>query len=979
MAGELRIGGQTPLRPLDAERAASWLADLRKAATEAGLVDFAGFLEAPSADRERIGAVLDLSPFLGGTMLRRPHWPARLLTEDAGERVRAIVEALRAPLEPGGSESALMSELREAKAEAALLIALRDLFGAADAARTTADLSDLAEACVARALRFCLLDLHSKGQLVLPDPGNPEKGCGLFVLGMGKLGGRELNYSSDIDLILFFDPDAPAIVDVAESVETFSRVARRLVRMIGERTRDGYVFRTDLRLRPDPSAMPLAIPLPTALVYYESSGRDWERVALIKARSIAGDRAASREFRAAISPFVWRRYLDFAALRGIEAMKERMDRHRGFDRIAVPGHDVKLGRGGIREVEFFAQTQQLIAGGRAPQLRTRRTDKALRRLAEGGWIDAGMARELTESYWFLRRVEHAVQMVADEQTHTLPETEEELLRIARLLGIDTVDAFSDMLLGHLRRVKTRFSGLFARSGERKSAEAEAPVLDALSDEEDAEALEWLTAQGFGRPQDVARLIAGWGASRHRALRSEGAREHLRAVLPSLVSAFAGARDPDAAIVSFDRFLAGLPSGLQFFALIASNPKLLELLATIITSAPGLAETIAQRPHVFDALLDPAFYGELPDPAALAERLDVFMTEAGSHEEELDRLRAFASEQRFLIGVRLLSGAVTGEEAGVAFSDLAEAILAALLKAVTREFAMRHGHVAGGRVALHGLGRLGSRELTATSDVDLILFYDHDEGAEDSDGERPLPVSTYYTRLTQRLISGLTAPMRDGILYEVDFRLRPSGNKGPLATQVDAFRRYQEKEAWTWERMALTRSRPIGGDAALMEEVAQVVRAVVSAPREPSEVAADAATMRARIERDKPGRGALDLKLRPGGLVDLEFIAQWAILIGLVPAEFVGRPTAEVLEALEEKQAGGPCLAPAMRAFTRVIQLIRLGRDGVHDVAALPRGLAERVARSIGVDDVAAIEPELDRLAGAVRERFEALLPLQTED
>ncbi|MFD2237067.1 bifunctional [glutamine synthetase] adenylyltransferase/[glutamine synthetase]-adenylyl-L-tyrosine phosphorylase [Aureimonas populi] len=970
-----RIGGSARLRPLDEARAGLWLNDLAEAARAAECPRLAALAQAPSRERDNLAAILDLSPFLGGAMLRWPQWLERLFDVDAGERIRAIVRALDAlPGEETG-EGRMMTLLREAKAEAALLIALRDLFGAADGQRTTADLSDLAEGAVRAALRFCLLDLDRRGQLDLPDKARPETGCGLFVLGMGKLGGRELNYSSDIDLILLFDPQVPAVLDKGESVETFSRLARRLVRLIGERSRDGYVFRTDLRLRPDPSAMPLAIPLPTALVYYESAGRDWERAAMIKARVIAGDRQAGEEFTRAMASFVWRRYLDFAALRDIQSMKDRIDRHRGFSAIAVAGHNVKLGRGGIREVEFFAQTQQLIAGGRAPELRLRRTQETLFALAEGGWIDRSAAEELTEAYWFLRHVEHVLQMLADEQTHTLPEEPAELTRVALLAGFESLDAFSEALLARLRTVERRFAGLFAG---HSSTVAEAPILGALADAEDGDALQWLEAKGFHRPQDVARILAGWGAGRYRALRSDAARERMSLVLPSLVSAFAGARDPDAAFASFDRFLAGLPSGLQFFALIASNPKLLDLLARVITSAPGLTEIIARRPHVFDALLDPAFYGEMPKKAAMEEWLGAFLGLASTHEERLVRLRIFAAEQKFLIGVRLLSGVVEGEEAGLAFTDLAEVVIAALLHTVEGEFARAHGRVPGGRIALQGLGRLGSRELTATSDVDLILFFDHDGAAEESDGERPLPVSTYYARLTQRLIAGLTAPMAEGLLYEVDFRLRPSGNKGPLATHIEAFRRYQEHEAWTWEHMALTRSRPIAGDPALMDEAARIVRETVARERDPQALARDVASMRARIERDKPGRGPLDVKLNPGGLVDLEFVAQWALLAHHVPLRLIGAPTADILEVLGETLPQTQGLAPAMRCLTRLVQLLRLGGDGARRAEDLPRGLAERIAEAMG-EPVAGIEARLESEGAIVRQRFAALLPLPEVD
>ncbi|GGD12707.1 bifunctional [glutamine synthetase] adenylyltransferase/[glutamine synthetase]-adenylyl-L-tyrosine phosphorylase [Aureimonas glaciei] len=982
-AAALKIGGTARLVPLDAGKAEAWLADLaRRAEAEDCPRLLALLARTGDADRARLGAVLDLSSHLNAVMLSSPDFLERLFDTEPRARIAEIIASLGTLPVAGASESETMALLRQAKREVALLVALRELFGAADGRETTADLSDLAEGAVGAAVRFALLDLHNREKLALPDPAHPEKGCGLFVLGMGKLGGRELNYSSDIDLIVFFDPDVAAIPDPDEAVEMFSKLVRRLIRMIGERTGDGYVFRTDLRLRPDPGAMPLAIPVPAAITYYEASGRNWERAAMIKARVVAGDAQAGAAFLDEITPFVWRKYLDFAAIAEIQSMKDRIDRHRGFDGIGVAGHNVKLGPGGIREVEFFAQTQQLIAGGRAPELRLRRTEETLSALAGGGWITPGVATELTGSYWFLRRVEHAIQMVADEQTHTLPEDAEGLERVARLSGFADLAGFSESLLPTLTRVEALFSSLFAQRTEPDDALPK--VGGFLGGEDEAGVAAYLAGLGFQRPGDIARILRGWGAGRVRATRAEATRRQLAIVLPALLEAFAKAEDPDAAMAAFDGFVSRLPAGLQFFSLLASNPRLLDLLALVISAAPRLAETISHRPHVFDALLDPAFYREVPTADLMAERLSAFLADSDGYEERLVRLRLFASEQKFLVGARLLSGAIEGEVAGAVYSAIADVVLAAAFDAVEKEFARVHGTVPGGRAALLGMGRLGSHELTEGSDVDLLLLYDHDEGAEESVGARPLATTTYYSRLTQRLIAALTAPMGEGILYEVDFRLRPSGNKGPLATHLGAFRRYQENEAWTWERMALTRSRPIAGDASMQTQAEATVREILALPRDPVAMRQDVAAMRARIARDKPARGALDLKLIAGGLIDLEFIAQWAILAGHVPPALIGRPTAEVLRALEVAgvlpNGNFPLiLGSSADAYTRIIQLTRLGPGHAHTVEALPRGLSERVAEALGLASPEAIEPTVATTAAAVNETFTRLLPMDRED
>jgi len=973
--------GEHP-KPIDEDAARRWIADLREAAEERGLNRLGAFLESGHPDTARLSALLDLSPFLNGIILKNPEWLEDVLTEGAAACVKRTIESVAGHAISDMNERGLMTALREAKRRIALLLAMSETFGGASLEETTGALSDFAEAAVGAALRFCLADLNASGKIALPFPEEPEKECGLFVLGMGKLGARELNYSSDIDIIVFFDADKPLTPDPMDASETLARLVRKLTRILNERTGDGYVFRTDLRLRPDPSAMPLAMSTDMALTYYEGSGRDWERAAMIKARTIAGDRKAGEAFLKEVTPFVWRKYLDFSAVAAIQDMKQRIDRHRGFESIGLAGHNVKLGRGGIREIEFFAQAQQLIAGGRAPKLRQRRTDRALAELASGGWIAGKTAEELTSDYWFLRRVEHAIQMQADEQSHTLPEDDEKLAAVAHLAGFSGVDALGEALLPCLKRVDRHYSGLFSEGRDEADRGDDHSALATLSrTPDDPTAIAALESLGYERPNDIARVVHSWTLGRYRATQTNAARQRLSEVLPVLLVTFGKAPDPDGALVAFDRFLAGLPAGIQFFSLIASNPKTLELLAVIMTSAPTLRETIAARPHVFDALLDPAFLGELPERELLAERLAAFMAMASDYEDELTRLRIFASEQRFLVGARMLSGIVDADEAGPAFSNIADVVLESTLTIVERAFVEVHGRVPGARIALLGMGRLGSQELTASSDLDLILLYDHDPDAEASDGRKALSPAAYFARLTQRLIAALTAPMREGILYDVDFRLRPSGNKGPLATDLEAFRLYQAKEAWTWERMALTRSRPIAGDPDLMREVADTIAAIVGDLRDPEEVTRDVAEMRDRIARAKPAGGALDLKLRPGGLIDLEFLAQWAILTGRVDPAFCGRPTETVLAAaaFPPPEVDGVRLADAMNRLTRITQLLRLGPSGATEFSEVPLGLLEAITRSLGFDDVDALTGWVDAETRMVRDCFEAVVGAADEE
>lgn len=962
------------LAPLDESHARQELAEIASAAREEGLARLAKFLAGKGEGQDFLAAVFDLSPFLRDTARRRPRILDGLFGQTVEARLKAIGAAIdRAHLAEAVSESGLMMELRQWKAEAHFLIALADLAGEAETALTVRRLSDLADACARAAVDFLLRDAHGQGKLKLPDLDNPSRQSGWILLGMGKLGAHELNFSSDIDLVVFFDPEAPAIVDPLDATELFSRLTRRLVRILQDRTEHGYVFRTDLRLRPDPGSTPLAIPVEAALRYYEARGQNWERAAMIKARPVAGDLAAGAAFLKELQPYIWRKYMDYAAIADVHSIKRQIHAHKGHGEIAVKGHNVKLGRGGIREIEFFVQTQQLIAGGRFPELRGRETVPMLGQLAARGWITADARDALARQYWFLRRVEHAVQMVADEQTHTLPDDDEGLERIARMLGFADAAAFSLAFRTSLQQVERHYAALFETAPELSTGIGN---LVFTGDVDDPDTLRTLHGLGFQRPSDICRVIRGWHFGRYRVTQSAEARERLTELTPALLRSFGQTRRADEALLRFDEFLAGLPAGIQLFSLLQSNPALLKLLATIMGAAPRLAAIITRRPHVFDGLLDPALLTELPDRAYLSGRLSAFLEGDRAYEDVLDRLRIFASEQKFLIGVRLLAGSIDPARAGRAFSDLADLTIGAALQAVTAEFAARHGTIAGGVVSLLGMGKLGSRELTAGSDVDLILLYDHEPDAEDSDGDKPLAPSHYYTRMTQRLISAVSAPTAEGVLYELDLRLRPSGNKGPVATHIDSFKKYQRQEAWTWEHMALSRSRAIAGDASLRGEVEAEVAAVLGQPRDAAKVMSEAADMRAMIEAEKPPRDLWDIKLIPGGLIDLEFIAQVAVITAQVEAGPRVTGTAEILSRLAPGFAEAGVrqeLADAYALYLGLTQMTRLCLTGAFERDDVPPGLSDLLLAVADLPDFGVLEAHLKETSRKVRKDFNLLL------
>ena len=823
------------------------------------------------------------------------------------------MEDTRAADTAAGDINGLKNLLRQQKRQCALLCGVADLAGFWPMEKTCKTLSLFADAALGACCRFLLRDAHDRGKLNLPDRDNPEFGSGLIILAMGKHGALELNYSSDIDIICLFDSDAVAIIDMDEALSHFPRMIKQLADIMQQRTGDGYVFRTDLRLRPDPGSTPTAIPVVAALNYYESSGQNWERAAHIKARQAAGDLQAGARYLKDIRPFVWRKYLDYAAIADIHSIKRQIHSHKGLGSIAVAGHHLKLGRGGIREIEFFVQTQQLIAGGRIDELRGRNTLQMLDMLFEKKWISLTARDDMKAAYRFLRNVEHRLQMVADEQTHTMPEDAEELRRIALMSGFGEFDKFAKVLENHLRRVEQHYAELFE---DEVSLSDGGGNLVFTGDDDDPETLQTLSALGYKRPGAIVALVRGWHFGRYRVMQTAETRERLTELTPALLQAFAETSSADDAVFAFDGFLKGLPAGVQLFALLKSNPKLLRLMADILGIAPRLANIITRKPHVFDSLLEPEFFASMPTVGQLSEYLARSLKKASRYEEALDRGRVFALEQKFLIGVRYLGSTIDASQAGAAFSDLADVLISAMLDEVKNRFEKAHGVIAGGQISVVGMGRLGSRELTAGSDLDLILLYDHDVDAEYSDGDKPLAASQYFARLTQRLIAAMSAPTAEGSIYELDFRLRPSGNAGPLATHIDAFSRYQRNQAWTWEHMALTRARVITGDDDLVQRAVNEIAAIIALPRDLEKLTSDVLDMRRRLEQEKPAKSVWDYKSAIGGMIDIDFILQWAMLAGFIDTAKSPVTTAEKIAALFLPEQDARCCKMIRRPCVR---------------------------------------------------------------
>ncbi len=952
-----------PAEPAAGERLRERFAERSEAA--------AAFAGTPSG-LAMLAAVGGGSPFLSDLAVRE-HATVLRFAADGADAVLAEAMAELAAVPPTATRAAVAAAMRRAKRHVALATALADLAGAWSLAAVTAAISGLAEATLQLATAHLLRAAHDAGALRLPDPASPGLGSGLVVLGMGKLGARELNYSSDVDLILFYDP---AIHPDTDSLgATFTRIARGLVAMMEARDAGGYVFRTDLRLRPDPAATPPAVALPAALTYYETMGQNWERAAMTKARPVAGDLALGHSFLAAIRPFIWRRRLDFAAISDLHAMKRRIDSHRGFGPGAsvhglgrgLAGFDIKLGPGGIREIEFAVQTLQLVWGGRNPLLRDPTTLGALRRLVRAGHLGSRAAAELTVAYRLLRRVEHRLQMVADRQTHAMPEQPDELARFAVFMGCRDADALAALLGRHMARVRARYAEVFETVPDPGGAEP----LDLAGPDLPEATVARLSEMGFRNAPGMIATLRGWQAGRLRALRSPRARELMDSVMPALLAALATQADPDAAFNRFDAMLGRQPAGVELLSMFQRNPALLERVAAVLGAAPSLADHLASVPTALEGLLAPAPAIEQPARDVLAGRL----ADARALEDVLAITRSLVRTEEFRLCVAQLLGSIDADAAGFARSALADAALNALLPAVLADHARRYGRVRGGDVAVVALGKAGSREMMAGSDLDLLLLYSFPPSVTESDGPRRLPVSQYFIRAAHAFVAALTAAGAEGPLYQVDMRLRPSGNKGPVAVPLAGFAAYHAGSAWTWERMALTRARVVAGNPAIAARAARAIAAAVATPADPATTRADAAAMRARLLRDLPPTGPWDVKLRPGGGMEVEFIAQ---ALQLVHAVCPIRPrTADALEhlaavgALPAREAAALIRADLLWRTVQSMLRISIGRatDAVPPQAMAP--LLRAAGRVAGVADLDAsgLHATLEAAAAEVRAIF----------
>lgn len=919
--------------------------------------------------------IAEHSPYLWRLVESDPQRVSRLLNSVPEEAFEQALQNARDFCAQSLDEHAVMHDLRKMKQEAHLLIALADLGGVWEVRKVIEAISAMADAAVSACMTFLLRQAARAGKLNLPDNADAQKGCGLVVLALGKHGAQELNYSSDIDLVVFYDPSSQALTPDSDAAPLFVRMTRSMVKILQERTGDGYVLRVDLRLRPDPGSTSVAISLPAAFDYYESYGQNWERAAFIKARPVAGDIVMGERFIADLAPFIWRKYFDYAAIADIHAMKRQIHAVRGHAEVAVAGHDVKLGRGGIREIEFFVQTQQLIFGGRRPELRGRKTLDMLNALHADGWVTGQARDELSESYGYLRSIEHRLQMMNDEQTQRLPSSEDELAAFAAFCGYRAYGAFASALSAELKRVEFHYARLFEHA---PGLDSDSGSLVFTGTADDPETVETLQKMGFHDASRAIETIKGWHFGRRAAVQSPRAREVLTELVPALLESLSGSGDPDAALAALDHAMGRMPAAVELFSILKSNQDVRNLFGDILGGAPRLAQIVAQRPHVLDAAIDPGLPRSGSQKQVYSKRLDLALKKASSAEEVLDIMRDIFHEESFLISIRALSGTIDPREAGSAFTALAESIITASLEHVMRIFEHDHGIISNASCAIFGMGKLGSCEMTATSDLDLVLVYSYQDDHSDSDGQKPLHAAQYYSRLTQRLISALTVSTRRGSLYEVDMRLRPSGRKGPLATRLESFRSYQIEEAETWEHMALTRARFLAGNQELGSSVKEIIRTALAQRYASRSPASDVFSMRRLIAAEKGEDQKWDLKLAAGGIIDIEFIAQYVCLknSNAFP-ELLGVQTLRVLEIASSRSLLTPAdaheLIEALVLYSAVTQISRLTIGAEFDPDNAGKGVLKRIAQAASCPDFRTLERDVMEKRRSVRRIFNSIL------
>ena len=820
--------------------------------------------------RKLFDAISGNSPFLSQIIEQEAEFALHLFKNGPEKTFADILLRLDAWRDQKNYTNEIMPFLRRSKKQAALVIAVADIAGVWSIEKVMRRLSEFAEKAISLACCHILARQSQEGKIQLKYTHNPERSSGYFILALGKLGARELNYSSDVDLVVFYDPVVLGANNRGIVNQIAIQATKSLIRILGEQTSDGYVLRVDLRLRPDPGSTPIAVSVDSAQRYYENSGQNWERMAFIRARPIAGDIELGKKFLLSLQPFMWRKNLDFAAIEDIHSIKRQISSRPIRNSNELNGHNIKLGKGGIREIEFFIQTQQLIWAGRYPELRHEYLLKATSALMEEGKISKETAQEIRTAYLFLRKIEHRLQMINDQQTHQLPKSDQDLENVAIFSGFGNVTEFKYSLLSVLNCVQEHYADLFETSPNLSLDGS----LVFTGNELHPDTILTLKTMGFSQPKSVFNIVSGWHYGRYPATRDERARQLLTELMPQLLSTLSNTIDPDFALTRFDRFLQKLPSGVQFFSLIKSNQKLLEFLALIMGDTPSLAEWLSRSPTLFDSLITEEITQPIETSYNLKSKTISVIPPEGNIEDFLDLTRRSANEQKFKIQIQVLQNIINTEKASQLLTSLAQTVFQEIWQEVERDFVRQHGKLLDSNMIAIAYGKFGGRELMPESDLDLVFLYNIDDSVEKSDGVRPLQPTLYFTRLAQRICSALSAPTAEGKLYEIDIRLRPTGRVGPAVVQIDRYFEYLKTQAWTWELMALTRARPVAGPEEVQTMVCEGIRTTLTSIKNEEKLRVDAVKMRKKMITQQKDTSKWNIKHRIGGLVDIEFILQF---------------------------------------------------------------------------------------------------------
>lgn len=919
----------------------------------------------PQADLPLLIRLLGASAYLSDALIRRgKRWPEIFREQIRTPQKSAADHLAEISLKLGAASSLdeVGTALRRHKQREFIRIGARDLGPQHAVEETVRELSALAEGSLEIAYRFCRAAVEKEfGVLLMPDGSRRQR---FVILGMGKLGGAELNFSSDIDIVYLYEEDDGESAGGAKGKTTprefFTRVAEAITRVMGEITEDGFVFRTDLRLRPLGRQGPIVQSLASALLYYESWGQCWERSALIKARPVAGERELGAQFLKEVEPFIYRRYLDFTTVEELREMKGRIERELlgPVDRE----RNVKLGTGGIREIEFFTQALQVVNGGYEPRLREPNTLKAMSLLAGHGFIPAREEERLGAAYRFLRDVEHKIQMVQEAHTHSIPEGKDEETALARRLGYaKTKDGSEHKLFWrdyrkHTTTVRATFDRLFYSAGKEMGDQAGTQGETLWHDLDDEElVIRELKALGFAESERAYQHLLAVRDGDAYSPPSPRRLNVLRRLGPALIEAVLHSSAPDRALFNLAEFSRRLGGRTGFLTLLAENPKTTHLLIDLFAGSQFLTDLFLQRRELIDSLIRADLATARKTAAEMRRDLSAAASEPADIEDKLNALRRGKAEELLRIGLHDLANELGLEAVFKQLTSLADACLEAALALASSEIRQRHGALPRGRFAVLGMGKLGGRELDYNSDLDLIFMYDAPAEAESEGGPSGrLEAHEYYVRLGQKLITFLSAPMEEGVLYQIDMRLRPSGRSGPLVSSLEAFRHYHQTGSELWERQSLTKLRFAAGEPSLGRDAEEVARSFAYGSGLTEEGVAEIDHLRARMENElaKESEDRFNLKKGMGGLVDIEFVTQMLQLAhGARHRELRKQGTLDALRALHERKIIGAeeyrRLSQGYLFLRRLDHRLRLERQQSIDILERDPAKIQGIALALG--------------------------------